>query len=61
MKFIIAIKDKYGNTISEREENAEPQYISLTDTYEFLFDSFHMMIDRKLLVELMVRENDQRR
>ena len=61
MKFIITIKDEYGNTFSEHEQLAEPHYITLYDAYEFVFNSFHMMVNRKLLDKYMVRKNDKRR
>lgn len=55
MTFIIAIKDKFGNTLSEHEQNAEPQYVAISDAYEFMFSNFHMMIDRNLLEEIKRR------
>lgn len=58
MKFIIAIKDKFGNTLSQYEQNAEPQYIAMWDAYEFMFSKFHMLIDRNSLEEIKRKYGD---
>lgn len=45
MKFIIAIKDEFGNVLSEYATKAEPQHVAMYDSYKFDFKQFHMMID----------------
>ena len=62
MKFIITIKDEFGNVLSEHSATAEPNYMSSNNSYLFKFDPFYMMISgdayQKYIDKVRMNDNE---